>query len=351
MKGALTAILSKGHRPGQVTVPFLSKGSVTIPVHDFRRVSETQAWCSVIKDAGDDPDVTHRAEIGAFVTFFRAQAGAPVIHVTGGKGVGRVTKPGLEVAPGHAAINPGPMRMIEDGVHEVLTRFGITGRVDIEIIVPEGEVLAQKTLNKRLGIEGGISILGTTGVVTAMSHDAYIAAIEAALNVAAASGRKRVVLTTGRRSERFAQTRFSQLHSDQFIQIGDFFQASLACAAALSFETVILAVFFGKAVKMAMGIPHTHAARSELCLSTLSRWVHDQTGDQLMTTRVARANTAREAFFMLHDTYPGVIPQVGLRMIQSASGFLAAPVSVQSVIFDFDGQVVYDSTEDEEEKP
>ena len=243
------------------------------------------------------------------------------------------------------------MQMIEAGVHEVLTAFGATGQVNVEIIVPQGEILAQKTLNKRLGIEGGISILGTTGIVTALSHDAYIASIEASLNVAHALRRNTVVLTTGRRSERFSQGVFPDYYLDQFVQIGDFFQASLARVARLSFNTVILAVFFGKAVKMAMAIPHTHAARSELCLRTLSTWVCDGTGDQRVADRVARANTAREAFFLLQDTYPAVVGQVGERMRQSAQGFLATPTEVRSLIFDFDGQVAYDSKTNEEETP
>ncbi|WP_394699558.1 cobalt-precorrin-5B (C(1))-methyltransferase [uncultured Desulfobacter sp.] len=138
-----------------------------------------------------------------------------------------------------------------------------------------GEALAEKTLNRRLGIEGGLSILGTTGLVKPLSHQAYISTIRFAMSVAGACGCDHVVLTTGRRSERFSQQIFTDLNEEAFIQIGDFFGMSMKCLAENKIPHATLAVFFGKALKMAQGFAHTHAAKSELTMEWLSDVVRD----------------------------------------------------------------------------
>ena len=140
-----------------------------------------------------------------------------------------------------------------------------------------------------------------------MSHDAFIATIESALSVAAASGFKRAILTTGRRSERFAQILWPKLAEESFIQIGDFFKMSLESASKKGFEQITLAVFFGKAVKMAQGIPHTHAAKSKLTLNKLSEWALQVTRDREFSQGILSANTARHAFDIICQHYPEVI--------------------------------------------
>jgi cobalt-precorrin-5B (C1)-methyltransferase len=182
----------------------------------------------VIKDAGDDPDITHGAEIGAEVTLEK-RSGVNPVRITGGTGVGVVTKPGLEIPPGQAAITPGPVTMISNSINEMLAAHPTDVGIHVEVFVPEGERLAKKTLNARLGIVGGLSILGTTGIVRPMSHEAYVATIEKSMDVARAAGLKHLVLTTGRRSERFAQDRWPELAEESFIQIGDFFQVGHGC--------------------------------------------------------------------------------------------------------------------------
>ncbi len=270
-------MILEGKKPSRVRIRLLTGDDIMIAIHSCRLRKRGEAICSVIKDAGDDPDVTHKAEIGARVALLASdkQSGKgqrPQIIISGGEGVGRVTKPGLEVEPGQPAINPGPKKMITQAIEEVLKEHHLVGTVRTEIFVPQGKKLAEKTLNARLGILGGISILGTTGVVRPMSHDAFIATIESALSVARACGLKRVVLTTGRRSERFAQDCWGRIPSEAFIQIGDFFKLSLESAAKRGFVHITLAVFFGKALKMAQGVPHTHAAKSSLTLDKLSGW-------------------------------------------------------------------------------
>lgn len=343
-KAALQLLLT-GQVPTVVEITFLTEETTTIAVHGCRLVESNKASCTVIKDAGDDPDITHGAEIGAEVTLEK-RGGAELIRITGGAGVGVVTKPGLEIEPGRAAITSGPVTMITNSINSLLDANPTDAGIHVEVFVPEGKRLAQKTLNARLGIIGGLSILGTTGIVRPMSHDAYIATIQKSMDVARAVGLTHLVLTTGRRSERFAQNRWPSLADESFIQIGDFFQASMTAAAARGFLSTTLAVFFGKAVKMAQNIPHTHAAKSELTLETLARWTLEQTGNQDLARRIAASNTARHAFDPLKQSALPVIAHVAGEARRCAEGFSGNKVRVRCVIFDYDGTAAVDTQPD-----
>ncbi len=343
-KGALIYLLS-GEAPGRVTVRLLTGDDIVIAVHSCRRLDERTAVCIVIKDAGDDPDVTHNAEIGARVKWTADEERSDV-EITGGQGVGRVTKPGLEVPPGLPAINPGPVKMIRQSVAAVQRQYKKQGRVMVEIFVPRGVELARHTLNGRLGIVDGISILGTTGVVKPMSHDAYIATVRAGVSVAKASGLQCVVFTTGRRSERFAQALWPELPAEAFVQIGDYFEKSMAMAAGSGVGQVRLAVFFGKAVKMAQKISHTHARSARMTLTQLSRWTMEIAGDKALAQQVGKANTARQAFDLLKGKQQmAVIERVGSEMVQTAELVGKGNSRVRGIIFGFDGTVVFDSGE------
>jgi len=344
-KAALVCIL-ENRLPAKVQIEALSGEPLIIAVHRCRHEGSAGAVCSVIKDAGDDPDVTHRAEIGARVVLLDelpAAGKAADVRISGGKGVGRVTKPGLEVPPGQPAINPGPRTMITRSVTEMLEQHRVTRPVHIEVFVPQGEKLARNTLNARLGIIGGLSILGTTGIVKPMSHEAYIATIRAAVAVAKASGSQEVVFTTGRRSERFSQAIFTGLPEEAFIQIGDYFASSMQMAAASGIPFVTLAVFFAKALKMAQQFPHTHAAKSVLSLQRLADWAVKITGNRSLARQIRRANTARHAFEQLAAQHPEIIADVGRRMQAAATRFAGPAVSVAGVIFDYEGKVAYRS--------
>lgn len=344
-KAALQALLHP-EAPQTVRVDFLSEGSVVIPVRRLERLSAMAAMATVIKDAGDDPDVTHHAEIGARVTISQAEAPmgkAPEVLIRGGEGVGRVTKPGLEIPTGEPAINRGPQRMIRHAVEQVITDAIKPSTVEVEIFVPDGEALAQKTLNARLGIIGGISILGTTGIVRPLSHDAYTATIRSALSVARASGCRQVALTTGRRSERYIQQHFDDWADEQFIQIGDYFQFAMQTAAEMTLEGVVLAVFFGKAVKMSMGVPHTHAARSTLLLDRLAEWTSALTGKTELADAVRKANTARHAFDLLGENQSVVAARVGEGIVRHAAAFAEDTLTVRSMIFNYQGAIIFDS--------
>ncbi len=340
VKGALYLLL-QGATPKSVRIDFIGGGHREIDIHTCHH-DGNKAVCTVIKDAGNDPDVTHKAEIGACVEVNNAPVSE--LLITGGKGVGKVTKPGLEIPPGNPAINSGPREMIRTAVNDVLseTKSPVLS-IHVQVFVPEGEHLAKRTLNSRLGITGGISILGTTGIVRPMSHEAYIMTIRSALSVAQACGLKRVFFTTGRRSEKYAQRIWTDDQEEAFVQIGDFFKQSLEIALEMEFETMVLTAFFGKALKMAYGIPHTHAAKSDMCMKKLSYWIVQTTGDLVTAQGILRANTARQAFFMLKDDHMGVIARVGMEMVWVAENFTKGNIQIRSVILDFDGNIVFDS--------
>lgn len=338
VKGALLSYCSSPY-PESVEICFLTGENKTIDINTIKKISDNTFEALVIKDAGDDPDITHKAKIGARVTI--SDATAFEINIIGGKGVGTITKPGLELPVGEPAINPGPRTMIQNSVKDVFTLFNIKQKqVNIEIFVPKGETLAKKTLNARLGIIGGISILGTTGIVTPMSHDAYIATIRSGISVAAANSIDTLVFTTGRRSERFAMEKFKDFKEEAFIQTGDFFKASLDMAVMKpEINTIIYTVFFGKAVKMAMGFEHTHAAKSDLTLEKLAGWARDMTKNHELEKKIAGANTARHAFSFIYPGYPELISYVGKKIKENAELFSKNTLDIRVIIFDFDGSV------------
>jgi cobalt-precorrin-5B (C1)-methyltransferase len=233
--------------------------------------------------------------------------------------------------------------MIVEAIQDVLGKDNRECAVSTEIFVPRGRELAEKTLNARLGILDGISILGTTGIVRPMSHDAYIATIESALSVARASGLDQVFLTTGRRSERYAQSHWPDISPEAFIQIGDFFKMSLEAAVKRGFGRITLTVFFGKAVKMAQGVPHTHAAKSVMTMNKLADWVLDISGDRKLAKNVLAANTARHAFDFIKEPCPEVINHVGRQIVKAAKNFAGNALSIRSIIFDYKGNIIFNS--------
>jgi len=217
-----------------------------------------EARCAVRKDAGDDPDVTDGCLVCAAVR--RAAEG---IRVFGGAGVGRVTKPGLDRPVGAAAINSVPRRMILQAVEEVCEELGYSGGLSVVISVPGGEQLAHRTFNPMLGIEGGISILGTTGIVEPMSEQALIDTVELELRQAAALSGKRLILTPGSYGEAYLRSCGLDACGVPTVKCSNFIGEALDAAAAQGFSEVLLVGHIGKLVKLAGGIMNTHSRQAD----------------------------------------------------------------------------------------
>ena len=208
-------------------------GSLSIPLNRHGRHG-ARGEAVVVKDAGDDPDVTNGAEIGVRVWHLKAPGAGEDITLLGGEGVGRVTKPGLPVAVGEPAINPVPRRMILRALRQVWDEIcpGEPLRLRVEIFVPRGEELARHTLNPRLGIVGGISILGTTGLVKPFSHQAYRATIASSLRVAQAADLKHIGFSTGGKSEEHLKALLPAMPEEALVQMGDYVRFALKVAGA-----------------------------------------------------------------------------------------------------------------------
>jgi len=301
---------------------------------------------AVVKDAGDDPDATHGARIEAHVILDPAFSGVgPHVLIGGGAGVGRVTLPGLPVAVGQAAINPGPLEQIRASVLEVLPEE-YKGIVLVVIEAPGGEEIAKHTLNPRLGVLGGISILGTGGIVRPYSHGAWAECICRSLDVARAAGHTAAVMTTGRRSERFFQERHPFAPDICLVQAADFYAHALRAAAERGFTTIIWAVFFGKLVKQAQGFESTHAREAELDFALLARWAGRAGADQAAQAAIAGANTAAQALALLPSEVAARLTAVLVDHAKAAAakhlgGQAGALAGVRYVVFGLDGACLY----------
>ncbi len=286
--GALLALIDR--QPVRAVTIRLPLGQhVTFALHSCVW-TETEGSASVIKDAGDDPDVTHLAEIGARVTW----APEPGVTFRRGVGVGLVTKKGLSVPPGEPAINPVPRRNIAETVADILTARGTAGRgVVVEVFVPCGEELAKKTFNPRLGIVGGISILGTTGIVVPYSTAAWLATVTQEIDVAVAQGFRHLVLTVGARGERQAQALFP-LPEEAFVQLGPFFGDALRHCARVGVTRVTLAAMIGKLAKFAAGNASVHSTSSSQDFAFLAETARNVGADTALVEQIGQANTAQE---------------------------------------------------------
>jgi cobalt-precorrin-5B (C1)-methyltransferase len=255
-KAALKSLLEqKEVTKIEITLPAGEKVTFTITSCVF---NAQQATCTTIKDAGDDPDVTHGATIGCIVSLNEVEG----IQFLQGKGVGIVTLPGLALAVGEPAINPIPRKMITDAVHFVKHQFQCNKGVNVEVFVENGEEIAKKTLNSRIGILNGISILGTTGIVKAFSAAAYVASITQGIDVSIANGCTEIVINSGGRSENLLKTKFSHLPDFAFIQYGNWIGETLEKIRSVNLEKITIGIMIGKAAKLAQGELDTHSGKS-----------------------------------------------------------------------------------------
>ena len=337
---AATTALSTGEIQHTVEVGLPGGQRVQFPV-DTCTTSTTRAEAVVVKDAGDDPDVTHGARLTATV---RWRAG-PGLELDGGEGVGVVTKPGLGLEVGGPAINPVPRAMITQSVNEVidLGRHGI----NVVISVPDGERMARKTTNARLGIIGGISILGTTGIVRPFSTASWRASVEQAISVLAAQGEDTVVLCTGGRTEKGAMKLLPGLPEVCFVEVGDFTGAALRRAVEHGLSRVVFAGMAGKLTKLAAGVLMTHYTRSKVDLALLGDITRAAGGPPDLAESVAKANTARHAAELWDQA--GLLPAAGRELCARAARVLSrfsaeeagqgtTPPQIRVIMVDFTGQ-------------
>lgn len=341
-KAALACLLGQA-TPTMVSIPLPGGERLEVPVAEVEKLGQAQARALVIKDAGDDPDVTHGAAIQALVSL--GAGGAEGVALTGGLGVGRVTRPGLPVAVGQPAINPVPRQMISAALGEAWRELAPGHgplNVSVEISVPQGQRLARRTLNPRLGILGGISILGTTGLVKPFSHEAYTATIDSALAVARADGHGEVVLTTGGKSEKRAMTLRPDLPEVCFVQIADFFGHALRQAGRHGFQKVGVVCFFGKAIKQAQGLDYTHAHKAPLELARLAGWLSEAGAAHALCQEVRQANTARHALEILEQAGRlDLVEVVGQRLLAAIASLAGGGLDSWAVILDYEGQVLF----------
>ena len=262
---------------------------------------DSQVTVSVIKDAGDDPDVTNGAEIIAIVEEQKPGASGELIVIEGGPGVGKVTKPGLPIAVGEPAINPVPGKMIRGAVGEAMEEAGDHHiPLVVTICVTDGELLAQKTLNHRLGIIGGLSILGTTGIVRPVSAKAWTDTIDASMNVARAAGLSEVIISTGRTSEAAVQ-KMLNLPEEAQVMMGDYLAYALKGARRHGFSKIHLAGMWAKVLKCALGIPQTHVRHGALEVQHAADLLQELGLERETSDVMATANTAREIYYRLKE--------------------------------------------------
>jgi cobalt-precorrin-5B (C1)-methyltransferase len=287
-KAALRSLIGQEGQT-EVTIRIPIGEEVTFTLHSCE-FSEEKATASVIKDGGDDPDATH----GALIVVEVSWLSEPGIRIDGGIGVGRVTKPGLPVDIGEAAINPVPRKMIKQAVQSVLDDCELTRGVLVMVSVPDGEEIAKKTLNGRLGILGGISILGTRGTVVPFSSAAYKASVAQAIRVAVKCGCDHLVLSTGGRTETFGMSLYPELPEEAFIEMGDFVGFALTHCKKQGIRKVTLVGMMGKFSKVAQGVMMVHSKSAPVDFGFLAQTAAGSGASAELVAEIQGANTATQ---------------------------------------------------------
>ena len=332
--GILAIINQQSLNNVDVILPKRDKINIQINSCNF---SKDNAQCSVIKDGGDDPDVTHGAEIFVDISL-TDKIGS--IEIDGGKGVGRVTKPGLGLEIGTAAINPTPKKMILENIQEVGEEVLGKNGIKIVVSVPTGEELAKKTDNPRIGILDGISILGTSGIVIPYSTASFAAAIRQQIDVVSSMNDEEVVLTTGGRSEDFARE-IIKLPDHSFIQMGDFSGYTIQQCAKKSLKKAYVAGFIGKLAKMAAGVKQTHVKGGKVDMKFLSELAKRCNANSETIRKILGANTARNVQeIIIEDNVDGFFDEITKETCNQMRQHSEEKIPVEVILFNFDGNIL-----------
>lgn len=333
---AATRALMTGKKLDQIESTLPNRKTVVFKINRCD-IQPHLATCSVIKDAGDDPDATHGAELIAQVKWVEGEG----IAICGGEGVAKVTKSGLGLDVGSAAINPVPRKNITEMVQEELMSFArgkIPGKLEVTISVPQGREMAKKTLNERLGLIGGISILGTTGIVKPYSTAAYRASVVQAIQLASTNGLDTIVLTTGGKSEKYAMDLHPHLDSMAFIQVGDFIGAGIKAAIKNGIRSAIVVGMMGKLSKMADGRMMTHAAGSDVNFKMLSEIGQSIGVPSEICAEIEKANTARHVLEICQrGGFPQITKAICERVVRALLTHAGAALGVSCYLVDFNG--------------
>ena len=345
-KAAALGLLA-GEVPAEVACRLPNGQTVSFAVVDGRVAEDGSAHAVIIKDAGDDPDATHGAHLTADVRLLPHRAGEIVLK--GGPGVGTVTKEGLGLEVGGPAINPVPRRNIADNVREAAGELLAHDGLEVTIAVPGGEEMAKKTLNARLGILGGISILGTTGIVRPYSTAAFRASVVQAVDVAARQGQTSVVFTTGGRTEKFAMRSLPELDEACFVQMGDFVKAAFSSAIKRKMTRVYVGAMVGKLTKMGQGLTVTHAWKAEIDRDLLAAAADAVGAPADLVEEIRAAETARfaaERLALLGLTLD-LHRELARRAIRSLKGQYPGNYRLAVLVCDFEGQFICRVDEEE----
>lgn len=330
-KAACLALMT-GEFPAmvEVTLPSGQRPGFALAIEE---VGEGFAKAGIIKDAGDDPDVTHGALIISTVRRGAAKSG---ITFRAGPGVGTVTRPGLPLPPGEPSINPVPRQMIAQAITEVA---GEGADFEVEISVPDGEKIAEKTLNGRLGIVGGISILGTTGIVIPYSCSAWIHSIWRGIDVARAAGLDHISGATGNTSEKAAQA-YHGLSDVALIDMGDFVGGMLKYIRSHPVPKVTVAGGVAKMTKLAQGMLDVHSKRGLADLEALAKVAEDAGADADLVARIIAANTVAQAFEMAGARGLKLGDRIAALAWKTAAKSLGDPkIALEILVFDRHGQL------------
>ena len=343
---AATLGLLTGEVPASIHCSLPNGQDVEFPVHAGRVEGDT-AHAVIVKDAGDDPDATNGAHLTAQVRCLPSAAGQIVLK--GGPGVGLVTKEGLGLEVGGPAINPVPRRNIDANVRAVAGELLDQDGLEVTISVPGGEEMAKKTLNARLGILGGISILGTTGIVRPYSTAAFRASVVQAVDVASKQGQTSIVFTTGGRSEKFAMKQLPELSEACFVQMGDFVKAAFQTAIKRKMARVYIGAMAGKLTKMGQGLAVTHAWKAAIDRDLLADCAHEVGAapdlvDEIRNAETARFAAERLAALGLSVDFHRALAKKAIRSLKTCyPGAYALTV----LVCDFDGEFIVRVDEEE----
>jgi cobalt-precorrin-5B (C1)-methyltransferase len=333
-KAAFEALLTGSFPdPVEITLPKGQRPSFTLAKTER---SDAEATAGIVKDAGDDPDVTHLALVQATVRRLPAGSG---VKFRAGIGVGMVTRAGLPIPPGEPAINPVPRQMMRDAITEVAARCGATPDAEITISIPNGAELAKQTWNPRLGIEGGLSILGTTGIVNPFSCSAWIASIHRGIDVIRAAGLDHAAACTGSTSEAAVARRYA-LPDFAYIDMGDFAGGVLKYLRHHPIPRLTLAGGFGKISKLAEGSLDLHSGRSQVSLDALASGAAALGADEATVAAIRAANTAMEALEIARVRGLPLGDWVAAKARDVAAAEADAKVDIELLIFDRAGETV-----------